>query len=562
MSIDMPKTLRPLLGLLIALALLISACGGGDDDDSADAATPSTQSSSQSVEVDTDADADEDAEADADADVEAGAEVEDADMEADAQMDTEDADADMEADADADEDVEADADAENIEADAEDADMEADADVEDADMEADADVEDADMEADTDAPDADAELELTPAEEADAEPAEAIEVSDDSVVLEYGDTSETLGEFNERFELVARSLAAQQGLDLNNELRTQLISFKPEFLDRRAVEVALLAEAEARGIEATDEDVQTQIDEEILPSLPEGETLETFIETAGFEDEEQLRNTLREDKLLQDLTAQLESSIEVTDEEIAASYEERQDEFAQPAQTCASHILLDTLEDAEAVLEELEGGADFAEVAQEQSTGPSAPQGGDLGCFGEGQMVAPFEEAAMNAEIGTPVGPVETEFGQHVILVTGRNEAGTASLEEVSDPIRQQLSQEKFGVELESIRESYNITTYPEVIIAETEAALAEAQAAAEAAAEEAAAAAEDAAEGEATPEPSEDEPEDASEDTAPADAEEAEPEEEMTEEAEPEEEMADEAEPEEEMAEEAEPEEETEDDN
>ena len=435
----MTKSLRPLLGLLLALALLISACGNGGDDSADATGSASAQTTTTDVEG-----TDEDV---------------------------------------ATEDVEAE----------------------------DAETEDADA-----APDADTELELEPADEAtDAEP---IEVSDDSVVLETEDMQETLAEFNQRFELVARSLAAQQGLELNDELRTQLISFKPEFLERRAVEVALLSEAEARGFEASDEDVQTEIDETILPTLPEGETLETFIETAGFEDEEQLRATLREDKLLQQVTEELESEIEVTDEEVEAAYEERQDEFAQPAQTCASHILLETVEDAEAVLTELEEGADFAEVAQERSTGPSAPQGGDLGCFGEGQMVAPFEEAALEAEIGEPVGPVETEFGQHVILVTERTEAGTASFEEVSEPLREQLIQERFTESLDAIRAEYDITTYPEIIVAETEAELAAAQAAAEeAAAEEGETPAEDAEtpEGEAPAEESEDA--DAASEEAPA---------------------------------------------
>ena len=317
-----------------------------------------------------------------------------------------------------------------------------------------------------------------------------LEVTDDSVVLEAGGVSETLGEFNRRFELVARSLAAQQGMELNDEMRVQLISFKPQFLDRRAVEVALLQEAEARGFSATDEDVQARLDEEILAGLPEGETLETFIEAAGFEDEAQLRATLLEDSLLQQVTADIEANIEVSDEDVAAAYEANPEQFSSPAQTCARHILLESVEDAEAVLSDLEGGADFAELAQERSTGPSAPQGGDLGCFGEGQMVAPFEEAALNAEVGEPVGPVETQFGQHVILVYERTEAEVPPLEDVAEALRQQLSQEAFSTQIDAIAETYEVQTYPEVIVAETEAALQAAQEAAEAAESEEASAA------------------------------------------------------------------------
>lgn len=84
---------------------------------------------------------------------------------------------------------------------------------------------------------------------------------------------------------------------------------------------------------------------------------------------------------------------------------------------CVSHILLDTEAEAEAALERLADGEDFAEVAMELSTGPSGPNGGDLGCAPSSNYVVPFAEAVDGAELGANIGPVETEFGFHVIVV-------------------------------------------------------------------------------------------------------------------------------------------------
>ena len=291
----------------------------------------------------------------------------------------------------------------------------------------------------------------------------AVAQDDDPVVIQMGDQTETLSEFNERFEVALRGVASQQGVELDDALREQLNVYRPQFLEQRATELALLAEAESRGLSATEEEVNAEI-ENLQASLPEGETLETAIADAGFADEAELRAYLTEQLTVQKVVEQLREETTVTQEEIAAAYEERAEEFTQPEQVCASHILLETEEAAQEVLTELEGGADFATLAQERSTGPSGPQGGDLGCFGQEQMVAPFAEAAFAAEVGTPVGPVQTEFGYHVILVNEKQEAGQAPLDEVTPQLEQQLTQEKFVAEIDALREASGIEVFPEAV--------------------------------------------------------------------------------------------------
>jgi peptidyl-prolyl cis-trans isomerase C len=89
-------------------------------------------------------------------------------------------------------------------------------------------------------------------------------------------------------------------------------------------------------------------------------------------------------------------------------------------QARASHILVKTEEDAQRIMKRLADGEDFAAVAKRFSSCPSRKNGGDLGWFGKGQMVPEFENIAFSEEVGKVVGPVKTQFGFHVIKVTGR----------------------------------------------------------------------------------------------------------------------------------------------
>lgn len=86
----------------------------------------------------------------------------------------------------------------------------------------------------------------------------------------------------------------------------------------------------------------------------------------------------------------------------------------------ASHILVEEEAKAEDLKSRIESGEDFAEVAKQNSKCPSGTRGGDLGWFGKGQMVAPFEQACFSADENQVAGPVKTQFGWHLIKVTGK----------------------------------------------------------------------------------------------------------------------------------------------
>ena len=146
----------------------------------------------------------------------------------------------------------------------------------------------------------------------------------------------------------------------------------------------------------------------------------------------------------------------VTDEEIQAHYKEHPEQFKRPEVVRASHILFKVEEGGaeevkaaarkkaeEALKRATEGKEDFAELAKELSEGPSAERGGDLGYFPRGRMVPPFEEAAFALKTGEISGIVETRFGFHIIKVTGRQEEGFFSLDEVKDRLRNVLQGQK-----------------------------------------------------------------------------------------------------------------------
>lgn len=143
-----------------------------------------------------------------------------------------------------------------------------------------------------------------------------------------------------------------------------------------------------------------------------------------------------------------------TEEEMVAAYNE-QLKANPPLEFKARHILVETQGEALALITELDGGADFAELAKEKSTGPSGPNGGDLGWFGPNQMVAPFSEAVAALDNGAySKSPVQTQFGWHVILREDSRQSTPPTLESVRDVVKQRVEQQKLQDYLAQLRES------------------------------------------------------------------------------------------------------------
>ncbi|WP_417740789.1 peptidylprolyl isomerase [Salipiger sp.] len=132
----------------------------------------------------------------------------------------------------------------------------------------------------------------------------------------------------------------------------------------------------------------------------------------------------------------------VTDEAVQAAYEADYTGEDMGKEFNASHILVETEEEAQALVEELNGGADFAELAREKSTGPSGPNGGELGWFSAGMMVEPFQEAVEALEDGAVSEPVQTQFGWHVIKLNETRAKEAPTLDEVRGEIEMSLQQQ------------------------------------------------------------------------------------------------------------------------
>ena len=129
----------------------------------------------------------------------------------------------------------------------------------------------------------------------------------------------------------------------------------------------------------------------------------------------------------------------VTDEALKAAYDAAVAAMPPVTEYHASHILVDSEDSAKKLLADIQGGKPFADVAMENSTDGSAKAGGDLGWFSLGTMVQPFEDAVVAATVGTVAGPVQTDFGWHLILVTETRVKAPPTLDEMRDQLSGQI---------------------------------------------------------------------------------------------------------------------------
>ena len=151
--------------------------------------------------------------------------------------------------------------------------------------------------------------------------------------------------------------------------------------------------------------------------------------------------------------------VAVTDAALQAAYDEKHGNAPSAKEYSAQHILVDSEEKANALKTEIEGGADFGEVAKANSSDTgSAVNGGDLGWFGVGMMVKPFEDAVVAATPGTVVGPVQSDFGFHLIKVNEVRDAAKPTIDEVRDELAGQIEQAAVEAKLAELTAAAEIT--------------------------------------------------------------------------------------------------------
>ncbi|WP_147126607.1 peptidylprolyl isomerase [Shimia ponticola] len=148
----------------------------------------------------------------------------------------------------------------------------------------------------------------------------------------------------------------------------------------------------------------------------------------------------------------------VTEEALKAAYEAQIADFQGAPEFNASHILVETEEEAQELVTLLTDGADFAELAAERSIGPSGPRGGELGWFGEGMMVPPFEAAVKELEVGDISGPVQTQFGWHVLILNDSRTTEAPAFEAVQADIANQLRSQALQARVAELNAAAEVT--------------------------------------------------------------------------------------------------------
>ena len=183
----------------------------------------------------------------------------------------------------------------------------------------------------------------------------------------------------------------------------------------------------------------------LLNSLVDTRLMAAQARKIGLHEEADFKARLSgiEDQLLERMLLARYIEAEVTDAKIKARYDTLIQEAEPREEVRARHILLKTEEEAKKAIKDIKGDADFAKLARERSTGPSATKGGDLGYFAEDQMVPAFSKVAFalkKGEVGET--PVKTQFGWHVIKVEDRRKTEPPSFESAKEDVRAAVSRE------------------------------------------------------------------------------------------------------------------------
>ncbi len=252
---------------------------------------------------------------------------------------------------------------------------------------------------------------------------------------------------------VARSMGGGKHnpdtMEANIEIKNEVIN---NMIDRELV----YQEIEKQKLEGVEEQIKAEIEASKKPFKTD-EEYQTALKEQGLTDELLKKLIERRLKLQAYIVQVVKPTVEATDEDAKKFYDENPKEFSAPESMNASHILIGVEASADQAAKDeakakaadlkkqLDGGASFADLAKEHSTCPSGKKGGDLGTFGRGQMVKPFEEATLALEVGEVSDVVETRFGYHVIRLDGKNEAGKVEFDVVKKDVKNFLTNQNIN---------------------------------------------------------------------------------------------------------------------
>ncbi len=235
---------------------------------------------------------------------------------------------------------------------------------------------------------------------------------------------------------------------------TKVDSIRGSILDSFIKTELMFQASKAAGFKLTDEELEKELNA-IISQYPSPEMFSSALAKQGISEEKFRSHTATNVTIKNFIEETITNKIEVTPEAKTAYYDEHREDFKHDEEVGAKHILIQTTKDEpedsvkskrvriESILERARNGEDFSALATEYSEGPSSSKGGDLGYFGRGKMVKPFEEAAFALNVGEISDVVETNYGFHIIKVYDKKGAGYSSFEEVEDYIENAIKSGK-----------------------------------------------------------------------------------------------------------------------
>lgn len=194
----------------------------------------------------------------------------------------------------------------------------------------------------------------------------------------------------------------------------------------------------------------------ILDQMVQQSALEQSVEpTLSKKDRIQIENDRRSAIAALALQGVVQNA--VTDTALQAAYDAKYKDFKPGTEYHAAHILVDSEEKAKEIKAQIDGGVTFADAAKTHGTDGTAASGGDLGWFGAGMMVKPFEDAVAAMKPGELVGPVQTEFGWHLIQLLETRPAAAPALDDVREDLAAELEQKAVQAHVEAVTKAAKI---------------------------------------------------------------------------------------------------------
>lgn len=293
----------------------------------------------------------------------------------------------------------------------------------------------------------------------------ALFAQDNPVVIQLPGTQVTRNEFNARFEIAVRILAARQGIQYGTQSQEQTDMLRKQYLHQRGSELVMLTEAERLGVTVTEQQVAAAM-ADFYHTAGDGKSHEDTLKLVGFRNEEELKAWIQEQERIRIATDKLRDQIIIPPGDVMTMHHDMADQITVPEKICMRQISVADEATAQKLLADLKAGADFATLAKEKSIDTkTAANGGDMGCFEreEGRSArSEFENAAYSAPTNEVTGPVKSEIGYHLILVYDRVEAHSPTLNEAYAELENEIRHEKLPDVLATIIENSGLQTFPD----------------------------------------------------------------------------------------------------